>query len=121
MSEMPINLNEKLGLFSDHWAPRVIGELNDYQIKLVKLQGEFVWHTHDHTDELFLVLNGEMDIEFRDRTITLKQGELYVVPKGVEHKPRAEAECQVLLMEPRGVVNTGEAGGDKTAANDVWI
>ena len=121
MSKHPINLNEKLSQFTDHWAPRVIGELNDYQVKLVKLQGEFVWHAHDHTDELFLVLEGEMDIAFRDRTITLKQGELYVVPKGVEHKPSAKLECKVLLLEPRGVINTGETGGDKTAPNDVWI
>ena len=121
MSEYPINLKEKLSQFTDHWAPRIITELNDYQVKLVKIQGEFVWHAHEHTDELFVVLEGEMDIVFRDRTITLTAGELYVVPKGVEHKPQAKAECHVLLLEPRGVINTGEAGGDKTAANDVWV
>jgi mannose-6-phosphate isomerase-like protein (cupin superfamily) len=121
MDKRAINLREKLALFGDHWKPRVIGELNDYQLKLVKLQGEFVWHRHDHTDELFLVWEGRMRIDFRDGSVDLAAGELFIVPKGVEHKPFAESECSVLLMEPRGVVNTGEAGGDLTAANDVWI
>lgn len=116
-----INLQEKLARFGEHWSPRVIAELNDYQFKLVKLQGEFIWHRHDHTDEVFLVLAGRLSIAFRDRTVVLESGELIVVPKGVEHKPFAEAECSVLLVEPRGVVNTGEAGGALTAANDVWI
>jgi mannose-6-phosphate isomerase-like protein (cupin superfamily) len=116
-----INLKEKLGKFSDRWSPRVIAELNDYQFKLVKLQGEFVWHQHDDTDEVFLVLEGRMSIEFRDRTVVLASGEMFVVPKGVEHRPFAQAECSVLLVEPCGVVNTGEAGGALTAANDVWI
>ena len=116
-----VNLQEKLSHFGDHWAPRVIAELNDYQFKLVKLQGAFVWHCHDHTDEVFLVLEGRMSIEFRGGKVVLGAGELYVVPKGVEHRPFAEAECSVLLVEPRGVVNTGEAGGVLQAANDVWI
>jgi len=118
---VPINLTEKLAKFSDHWSPRVIAEMNDYQFKLVKLQGEFVWHDHHDTDEVFLVVHGEMEIGFRDRTVTLRAGELLVVPKGVEHITRAAQECHVLLVEPRGVVNTGDAGGDLTAANDVWI
>lgn len=116
-----INLNEKLGLFSDHWSPRVIAELNDYQFKLAKLSGEFVWHDHGDTDEAFLVLQGSLDIELRDRTVKLKEGELFIVPKGVEHKPVAIDECHVLLIEPRGVVNTGDAGGALEAENDVWI
>jgi mannose-6-phosphate isomerase-like protein (cupin superfamily) len=121
MSRPIVNLKEKLSGFSDLWAPRVIAEMNDYQFKLVKLQGEFVWHSHPDTDEVFLVLDGRMAIEFRDGTVTLKAGELFVVPKGTEHKPCAETECSVLLVEPRGVVNTGRADSALTAANDVWI
>jgi len=116
----PINFREKLATFSEHWSPRVVAELNDYQFKLVKLQGEFVWHAHADTDEAFLVLEGEMEIGFRDRTVALRQGELFVVPKGVEHITRAARECSALIIEPRGVVNTGDAGGRLTARNDVW-
>ena len=116
-----INLKEKLSLFSEHWSPKVISELNDYQIKLVKIQGDFVWHNHSETDELFLVIVGKMKIEFKNKTIELNKGELYVVPKGVEHRPYAEDECQIMLIEPRGVVNTGENKNDLTASNDVWI
>jgi mannose-6-phosphate isomerase-like protein (cupin superfamily) len=121
MEKPVINLKEKLAKLHEHWSPRVIAELNDYQFKLVKLQGEFVWHRHEHTVEVFLVVEGRMSIEFRDGAVVLEAGELYVVPKGVEHKPFAEAECSVLLVEPRGVVNTGEVGGALTAPNDVWI
>ena len=116
-----INLKEKLSLFSEHWSPKVISELNDYQIKLVKIQGDFVWHNHSETDELFLVIEGKMKIEFKNKTIELNKGELYVVPKGVEHRPYAEDVCQIMLIEPRGVVNTGENKNDLTASNDVWI
>ena len=116
-----INLKEKLSLFSEHWSPKVISELNDYQIKLVKIQGDFVWHNHSETDELFLVIEGKMKIEFKDKTVELNKGELYVVPKGVEHRPYAEDECQIMLIEPRGVINTGENKNDLTASNDVWI
>jgi mannose-6-phosphate isomerase-like protein (cupin superfamily) len=116
-----INLRDKLGKFSDHWSPKVIAEMNDYQFKLVKLQGDFVWHNHADTDEAFIVIEGEMRIEFEDETIELSEGEMYVVPKGVEHKPYAEKECKVMIIEPRGVVNTGDAEGDLTASNDVWI
>lgn len=116
-----INLKEKLSLFSEHWSPKVISELNDYQIKLVKIQGDFVWHNHSETDELFLVIEGKMKIEFKNKTIELNKGELYVVPKGIEHRPYAEDECQIMLIEPRGVVNTGENKNDLTASNDVWI
>jgi mannose-6-phosphate isomerase-like protein (cupin superfamily) len=121
MQTNKINLAKKLSKFTDHWAPRVIAEMNDYQFKLVKLEGEFTWHKHDNTDEVFIVLEGEMDIEFRDRKVHLSTGEMIVVAKGVEHKPVAEQECQVMLVEPRGVVNTGEAGGNLTAASDIWI
>ena len=117
----PINLGEKLGKFQEHWSPRVVAEMNDYQFKLVKLQGEFVWHKHDDTDEVFLIVDGAMAIEFRDGRVDLKTGEMYVVPRGVEHKPVAIQECRVMLIEPRGVVNTGEAGGALTAQNDVWV
>lgn len=116
-----INLHHKLTLFSEHWSPRVVAEMNDYQFKLVKIKGEFTWHAHEDTDEVFLVLEGEMGIAFRDQTVLLSQGEMLVVPRGVEHKPFAEQECKVMLIEPKGVVNTGESGGPLTAENDVWI
>ena len=117
----PINFADKLGRFVEQWAPRVVAEMNDYQFKLVKIEGEFVWHSHADTDEVFLVVDGEMSIEFRDGKVDLHAGEMFVVPKGVEHKPSAKAECKMMLIEPRGVVNTGEAGGDLTARNDVWV
>jgi mannose-6-phosphate isomerase-like protein (cupin superfamily) len=116
-----INLRDKLALFAEHWSPRVVAEMNDYQFKLVKLQGEFVWHAHADTDEVFIVLDGELTLQFRDTDLPLSAGEMYVVPKGVEHRPVAAEECCVMLVEPRGVVNTGDAGGAYTAANDVWI
>ena len=121
MSTSVINFKDKLAKFSDHWAPKVIAEMNDYQFKLVKIQGEFVWHSHADTDEVFIMLEGEMTIELRDGPVHLKEGEMFVVPKGVEHKPVAQAECKIMLVEPRGVVNTGDAGGAYTAPNDVWI
>lgn len=121
MTNQVINLDEKLKKFSDMWAPRVVAEMNDYQFKLVKIQGDFVWHDHQDTDEVFFVVNGTMSIAFEDRTIDLKAGEMFVVPKGVQHKPFAKDECHVLLVEPRGVVNTGDSGGDLTAENDVWV
>jgi mannose-6-phosphate isomerase-like protein (cupin superfamily) len=116
-----IDLAAKLALFSDTWAPRVVARMNDYEFKLVKLQGEFVWHRHDDTDETFLVLAGEMEIGFRDRTVTLRAGELYVVPRGAEHITRARYECHALIVEPAGVVNTGDAGGPLTARGDAWV
>ena len=121
MSYAAINFRDKFSRFSQQWSPRVIAEMNDYQFKLVKLQGEFVWHRHEDTDEVFIVLAGAMSIEFRDGRVDLRQGEMYVVPRGVEHLPRAEAECSLMLVEPRGVVNTGDAGGALTAENDVWV
>jgi mannose-6-phosphate isomerase-like protein (cupin superfamily) len=116
-----INLKDKLAKFSEHWTPKIIAEMNDYQFKLVKIKGDFVWHNHSDTDEVFIVIEGTMKIEFKDEIVELNEGEMYVVPKGVEHKPFAENECKVLLVEPRGVVNTGDAKGDLTADNDVWI
>ena len=116
-----INLKEKLSLFSDHWSPKIIAEMNDYQFKLVKIQGEFVWHDHSDTDEVFIVIEGEMSIEFENETVELNAGEMYVVPKGTPHKPFAENECKVMLVEPRGVVNTGDSESELTASNDVWI
>ena len=121
MAPKAINLQSKFACFDDHWAPRVIAELNDYQFKLVKAKGEFVWHSHADTDEAFIVVEGKLEIEFRDRTVTLKSGEMIVVPKGVEHRPIAREECKIMLIEPRGVVNTGDAGGGLTAKNDFWI
>ena len=112
---------DKFSLINDQWQPRVVAEMNDYQFKVVKLQGEFVWHSHADTDEAFIVIEGEMAILFRDGEVALKMGELFVVPKGVEHKPIAHNECKILLIEPLGVVNTGDAGGEMTAANDLWI
>ena len=116
-----INLRKKLEKFSEHWSPKVIAEMNDYQFKLVKIKGDFVWHNHADTDETFIVIEGEMKIEFEDKTVELKEGEMYVVPKRVEHKPYAEKECKIMIIEPRGVVNTGNTEGDLTASNDVWI
>jgi len=121
MASGAINLAQKLATFSEHWSPRVVAEMNDYQFKVVKFQGEFVWHEHKDTDEVFFVLDGEMEIGFRDRTVAVRAGEIFVVPKGVEHITRATHECHALLVEPRGVVNTGEAGGPLTAENDVWV
>lgn len=121
MNRDAINLHDKLTLFSEHWSPRVVAEMNDYQFKLVKLQGEFVWHAHAETDEVFIVIDGEMILEFRDKSVPLAAGEMYVVPRGVEHRPVAPDECCVMLVEPRGVVNTGDAGGAYTAPNDVWV
>ncbi|MCH2259813.1 MAG: cupin domain-containing protein [Candidatus Thalassarchaeum betae] len=116
-----INLKEKLSKFSDHWSPKIIAEMNDYQFKLVKIKGDFVWHNHADTDEVFIVVEGKMKIEFENETVELNEGEMYVVPKGVEHKPFAEDECKIMLVEPRGVVNTGNTEGDLTASNDVWV
>jgi mannose-6-phosphate isomerase-like protein (cupin superfamily) len=121
MTQRKVNFEEKFELFADQWAPRIVAQLNDYHFKLARIQGEFVWHKHDETDEAFIVVDGEMAIDFRDGRVALKAGEMLVVPKGVEHKPVAETECKMLLVEPAGTVNTGDAGGDLTAEDDVWI
>lgn len=116
-----MNLAEKLELLSELWSPRVVAELNDYQFKVVRVKGEFVWHDHADTDEAFLVLEGELLIDLPDGAVRLGPGELFVVPRGMRHRPHAAEECCLLLIEPRGVVNTGDAGGDLTAEGDVWI
>jgi mannose-6-phosphate isomerase-like protein (cupin superfamily) len=116
-----LNFAQKLGLFNEQWTPKVIAEMNDYQFKVVKLQGDFIWHEHADTDETFIVLEGQLRIDFRDGQVVVAQGEMFVVPKGVEHKPYAEHEVKLLLIEPKGVLNTGHQGGERTAVNDVWI
>jgi mannose-6-phosphate isomerase-like protein (cupin superfamily) len=121
MKYQSINLVEKFGLFTEQWAPRVIAEMNDYQFKVVKLEGDFVWHSHKETDETFLVLEGDLRIDFRDGAVQIGAGELFIVPKGIEHKPYAAQEVKLMLIEPRGVLNTGDAGGERTAQNDVWV
>lgn len=116
-----INLEEKLALFSEHWSPKIVAKMNDYYFKLVKVEGEFVWHSHPDTDEVFLVVQGEMRIDFRGGAVELKQGELLVVPRGADHRPYAERECQILLIEPVETINTGDAGGDRTVIDLEWI
>lgn len=116
-----INFSEKLAKITDFWQPRVIAEMNDYQFKVVRIEGDFIWHDHPDTDETFIVLGGRLRIDFRDGAVSIDPGEMFVVPKGVEHKPFAEKEVHLLLIEPRGVLNTGNAGGDRTAQNDIWI
>jgi mannose-6-phosphate isomerase-like protein (cupin superfamily) len=116
-----INLAEKLARISEHWSPKIIAALNGQQVKLVKFCGEFVWHQHAQEDELFYVVRGAFRMEFRDRTVALAAGDLLVVPRGVEHRPVADAEVCVLLFEPAATVNTGSAGGDRTVAQPDWI
>ncbi len=118
MANEAVDITEKLSLFSEHWSPKVVARLNDYEIKVVKVKGEFVWHTHDDTDELFIVVSGELTIQLRDGDVGLSAGQLFVVPRGVEHRPTADGEVHALLIEPTGVVNTGDAGGALTAAYD---
>ena len=110
MKYKSINLTEKFGLLTEQWAPRVVAEMNDYQFKVVKLEGDFVWHSHKETDETFLVLEGDLRIDFRDGAVQIGAGELFIVPKGIEHKPYAAQEVKLILIEPRGVLNTGDAG-----------
>lgn len=122
MSPIPaINIAGKLSLFSEQWRPKVIAQMNDYQFKVVKVQGEFVWHSHADTDETFIVISGRLRIDLRDGHINLGPGDMTVIPKGVEHKPCAVDEAHLMLVEPCGVVNTGDQGGERSAPNDVWI
>ncbi len=121
MEYSSINLIDKFSMFSEHWSPKVIAEMNHYQFKLVKVQGDFVWHRHNETDEVFIVVLGEVTIEFRDGHVKLSEGELFVIPKGKEHKPYSTDECCILLVEPKGVVNTGDSINGLTAKNDVWV
>ena len=111
----PVRIDEKFAAFQEHWAPKRIAQLNNYDVRIVKVQGEFVWHSHDDTDELFLVWKGRLRIELRDGDVHLGPGEMYVVPRGVEHRPVADEECELLLVEPQNVANTGDAGGEMTA------
>jgi mannose-6-phosphate isomerase-like protein (cupin superfamily) len=121
MTYQSINFRQKFRLFDEQWQPKVVAEMNDYQFKVVKLQGDFIWHDHKDTDETFIVIEGELRIDFRNGAVTIAAGEMFVVPKGVEHKPCAEREVKLLLIEPRGVLNTGHEGSERTAPNDVWI
>jgi mannose-6-phosphate isomerase-like protein (cupin superfamily) len=110
-----VNLADKLSLFDEHWQPKIVARINDNDVRIVKIKGEFVWHKHDDTDDFFLVLKGRLTIQLRDGNVELDEGELFVVPRGVEHCPRADEEASVLLIEPAGTVNTGDAGGPLTA------
>jgi len=121
MNDQPINFKEKLQKISEHWSPRIIAQMNDYHFKIAKVQGEFVWHDHPETDEVFIVLKGQLEIQFRDTSVVLNEGELFAVPKHVEHKPVAREECHILLVEPAGTINTGNVVSEKTAPNDIWI
>jgi mannose-6-phosphate isomerase-like protein (cupin superfamily) len=121
MKHNAINFKDKFTKFTEHWSPRVIAEMNDYQFKLVKVEGEFVWHDHPDTDEVFIVIEGCLNIEFRDGVVTLESGEMFVIPKGIEHKPMATSECKIMIVEPKGVVNTGDSGSELTAEDDVWV
>ena len=117
-----IDIRSKYKLFSEQWQPKVIAKMNDYQFKIAKIEGEFKWHSHKNTDETFIVIKGEINIEFRDGFVKVKEGEMFVVPAGVEHKPMSKKESQIMLIEPHGVVNTGDNTlNDLTAKNDVWI
>ena len=121
MKTQVINFADKFAKFTDLWSPRIIAQLNDYHFKLAKIKGDFIWHSHQDTDEVFIVIAGSLTIYLRDGEVLLKEGEMYVVPKGVEHKPSAQQECQIMLIEPAGTINTGEAGGDMTVEYEVWI
>jgi mannose-6-phosphate isomerase-like protein (cupin superfamily) len=121
MNHQPINLQQKFSLFQEQWQPKVIAQMNDYQFKLARLEGEFMWHDHPETDETFIVLEGTLRIDFEGGAVRLSAGEMYVVPKGVRHRPCAEGEVKLMLIEPRGTVNTGDEGGERTAPSDVWI
>jgi mannose-6-phosphate isomerase-like protein (cupin superfamily) len=121
MKYAAINLREKFAKVADYWSPKIVAQMNDCHFKLVKFQGDFVWHSHDDTDEAFIVIRGEMSIAFRGGTVKLEAGEMFVVPKGVEHKPFAEGECHAMLVEPAGTINTGDAGGGLTGAEDIWV
>ena len=121
MKYSPINFKEKFTKFSEYFSPKIIAQMNDVHFKLGKFQGNFVWHSHEDTDEVFIVFEGTMRIDFRDGSVDLKAGEMFVVPKSVHHKPFAEKECKIMLVEPAGTINTGNSGGDLTAEDNVWI
>jgi len=116
-----ISLSEKFAKFSEHWSPKNIAQMNDYHFKLVKIQGDFVWHSHAETDEVFIVVEGEMTIQLRDGEVVLRSGEMFVVPKGVEHRPSARRECKIMLVELAGTINTGQVQSGLTAKDGVWV
>tara|TARA_B000000437_G_C11510926_1_gene251038 strand:+ start:157 stop:519 length:363 start_codon:yes stop_codon:yes gene_type:complete len=116
-----INLNSKFDKFHEHWSPKIIAEMNDYQFKLVKIKNEFIWHQHEHTDEVFIVIEGKIGIEFENETIEINEGEMIVIPKGKQHRPFAKQEAKIMLIEPKGVVNTGNIESEITAPSDQWI
>ena len=117
----PVNLAQKASLIDQQWSPRVVSEMNDYQFKVVRIEGEFIWHSHPETDEAFLVLEGTLRIDLPDGPVYVKPGELYVVPRGIEHRTAADGEAKLMMIEPRGILNTGHEGGERTALNDQWI
>ena len=121
MDYQAINLEKKFGKFSEHWSPKIVAQMNDYHFKIAKIQGEFIWHDHPETDEVFILLKGRLEIQFRAGSVLLSEGEMFVVPKGLEHKPVAAQECHILLVEPAGTVNTGDVVNERTTSNDVWI
>lgn len=122
MKYKALNVEEKFSRLEEQWSPRVIGEMNNYQFKIVKIEGDFIWHSHKETDETFIVIDGELRIDFRDGYVNLKKGEMFIVPKSTEHKPYAEKEAKILVIEPRGILNTGdEKISGFTAKNDIWI
>jgi mannose-6-phosphate isomerase-like protein (cupin superfamily) len=121
MNYNPINLEEKFTKFSEHFQPKIIAQMNNYHFKVAKVKGDFVWHSHPETDEAFIIIDGELKIEFRDSEVNLKKGEMFVVPKGVEHKPFAKNECRIMMVEPAGTLNTGNAGGERTVEKPEWI
>src|SRR5215218_3556196 len=121
MNRPGIDVKETFTMFCELWTFEMIAQMNDYHFKIAKIQGEFVWHDHPETDEVFMILKGQLQIQFRDGSVTLNEGDMFVVPKGVEHKPVAEQECHIMLVEPAGTVNTGDVVNERTSANDVWI
>ena len=121
MQSPAINFTDKFSQFTALWSPRIIAQMNDYHFKLAKIKGEFVWHSHPETDEVFIIISGSLNIQLRDGSVKLNVGEMYVVPKGIEHKPAAEGECHILLIEPAGTLNTGDAGSEMTKQEQVWI
>ena len=121
MKSEGINIKQKFSKISNYWSPKILAEMNNHEIKLAKIKGDFIWHSHEETDETFIVIEGEMEIEFHDRIIYLKEGDLFVVPKGVEHKPYAELECKIILLELKGTKNTGNKSDKLTAENNLWV
>lgn len=121
MTYQSINFQEKLAKFSEQWSPKIIAQMNDYHFKIARLKGEFIWHDHPQTDEVFIVLKGKLEIQLRDGNVLLDEGEMFVVPKGVEHKPVAEQECHILLIEPAGTLNTGNVLNERTVTANTWI